>query len=80
MILVATFLEKLNIPHDFLCDEGSKNACFVEVRKVEGRKTPGHTVSYFKNWCSLITASSWMIKTRHSVSFLNVNVGIFQSG
>ena len=32
------------MPHDSLCDEGSKNVYFVQVRKVEGQKTTGHTV------------------------------------
>ena len=48
MILVATFLEKLNITHDSLFNEGSKNVYFVEVRKVEGQNPPGHTVSMFE--------------------------------
>ena len=28
-----------------VCDEGCKNVYFVEVRKVEGQKPPGHTVT-----------------------------------
>ena len=48
MILVATFLEKLNILHDSLCTEGSKNVYFIKVKKIEGKKTPGHTVSSIK--------------------------------
>ena len=44
LVLVARFLEKLNI---LLCDEGSKNVYFVEIRKIEGQKPPGHTSALF---------------------------------
>ena len=32
--LVATALEKMNIPHDSSCHEGSKNVSFIQVRNL----------------------------------------------
>ena len=34
----------MNITHDSLCNEGSKNVYIVGVRNVEGQISPGHTV------------------------------------
>ena len=42
--LVATALEKMNMPHDSSCYEGSKNVWFVHVRNLEGQNHPEHTV------------------------------------
>ena len=38
------FWTKLSIPHDFYCQEGTKNVSFVSVRNIEGQNRSGHTV------------------------------------
>ena len=47
MNLVATALEKMNIPHDSSCHEVSMNESFIQVRNLEGQNHPGHTVIHY---------------------------------
>ena len=41
---VAKALEKMNIPHDFSCHEGSKNIYFSKIRNLKGQNHPWHAV------------------------------------
>ena len=61
------------IPHDFYCQEGTKNVSFISVRNIDGQNHSGHTVtmlSYYDIPSKFVTKMT--LRQYHSKLDLNI--------